>query len=109
MAESFTCSTVVYVLMFPDYAANFTATFMCYIHCVYSGSTLDGCTYSCATWSERTLPLVAASHVTVFKGTGLVHTAPAHGAEDFQVALQHQLPMVTNWCSEFVLSVHSLV
>ena len=42
------------------------------------------------------LPLVAASHVTVAKGTGLVHTAPAHGAEDFQVALRHRLPMVTN-------------
>jgi len=49
------------------------------------------------------LPLVAASHVTVAKGTGLVHTAPAHGAEDFQVALQRQLPMVTSSCNEFVL------
>jgi len=70
---------------------------------VYLGSALDGCTYSCPTWSEGMLPLVAASHVTVAKGTGLVHTAPAHGAEDFQVALQRQLPMVTSSCNEFVL------
>ncbi|KAK2161356.1 hypothetical protein LSH36_118g05020 [Paralvinella palmiformis] len=36
-------------------------------------------------------PLLPASHVTEEKGTGLVHTAPAHGQEDFQVATHHQL------------------
>jgi len=68
-----------------------------------SGSALDGCTYTCSTWSDRTLPLLAGSHVTVAKGTGLVHTAPAHGTEDFQVALKHRLPMVTYFCLERVI------
>jgi len=72
--------------------------------CHLLGSALNGCTYFCPTWSEQTLPLVAASHVTVAKGTGLVHTAPAHGAEDFQVALWRQLPMVTNLHTEFWLT-----
>jgi len=39
-------------------------------------------------------PLLPASHVTEEKGTGLVHTAPAHGQEDFQVATHHQLNVV---------------
>ena len=38
--------------------------------------------------------LLEANHVTAEKGTGLVHTAPAHGVEDFQIALEHGLPMV---------------
>ncbi|XP_048353464.1 isoleucine--tRNA ligase, mitochondrial isoform X1 [Sphaerodactylus townsendi] len=38
-------------------------------------------------------PLLPANHVTMSKGTGLVHTAPAHGMEDYSVASQHHLPM----------------
>ncbi|XP_055677771.1 isoleucine--tRNA ligase, mitochondrial [Lutzomyia longipalpis] len=33
-----------------------------------------------------------ASHVSAAKGTGLVHTAPAHGFEDFLVGIHHKLP-----------------
>jgi len=40
-------------------------------------------------------PLLDANHVTATKGTGLVHTAPAHGVEDFQVAMKHGLPLVS--------------
>ncbi|KAL8566840.1 hypothetical protein ACOMHN_052238 [Nucella lapillus] len=41
--------------------------------------------------SEKELPFLPGSHVTAGKGTGLVHTAPAHGHDDFHIALQHQL------------------
>lgn len=49
--------------------------------------------------SHPTIPgrqslLLPANHVTISKGTGLVHTAPAHGMEDYSVASHHQLPMV---------------
>ncbi|KAM4693563.1 isoleucine--tRNA ligase, mitochondrial [Discoglossus pictus] len=40
---------------------------------------------------ERTSPLLPANHVTMAKGTGLVHTAPAHGIDDFSVASHHKL------------------
>ncbi|MEX2670535.1 MAG: isoleucine--tRNA ligase [Phycisphaeraceae bacterium] len=40
---------------------------------------------------ERESPLVTATHVTLEDGTGLVHTAPGHGTEDYQVGLQHKL------------------
>lgn len=40
------------------------------------------------------VPLLPANHVTMAKGTGLVHTAPAHGMEDYSVASQFKLPVV---------------
>ncbi|KAF2984882.1 hypothetical protein EK904_013118 [Melospiza melodia maxima] len=48
---------------------------------------------SCAhpTIPGRVSPLLPANHVTMTKGTGLVHTAPAHGMEDYSVASHHQL------------------
>ena len=36
-------------------------------------------------------PLLFADHVTVEEGTGVVHTAPGHGAEDFQVGRRNGL------------------
>ena len=45
--------------------------------------------------SERESPLLPANHVTMTKGTGLVHTAPAHGMEDYSVASQHSLSTVS--------------
>ncbi len=44
-------------------------------------------------FEERTVPIVLAEHVTLDAGTGLVHTAPAHGVEDFQVGVKYQLPL----------------
>ena len=35
------------------------------------------------------VPLMAGDHVTEEAGTGFVHTAPSHGAEDYQVWLAH--------------------
>jgi isoleucyl-tRNA synthetase len=42
---------------------------------------------------ERVVPMVLADHVTVESGTGLVHTAPAHGVEDFEVGMKYGLPL----------------
>jgi len=42
---------------------------------------------------ERIVPMVLADHVTVESGTGLVHTAPAHGVEDFEVGKKYGLPL----------------
>ena len=56
------------------------------------GAELHG--YSCAhPLSGRPVPLLCAAHVTDGAGTGLVHTAPAHGPEDFGVGEAHRLPL----------------
>ncbi len=38
--------------------------------------------------------VVAGEHVTDTDGTGIVHTAPAFGEEDFQMHQKHQLPVL---------------
>jgi isoleucyl-tRNA synthetase len=42
---------------------------------------------------DRIVPVVLGDHVTLDSGTGLVHTAPAHGLEDFAVGLRYKLPV----------------
>jgi isoleucyl-tRNA synthetase len=37
------------------------------------------------------VPFLAGDHVTTDQGTGLVHTAPSHGVEDFELGKQHAL------------------
>ncbi len=44
-------------------------------------------------FADRTVPVIPGEHVTLETGTGLVHTAPAHGVEDYQVGLQYKLPV----------------
>jgi isoleucyl-tRNA synthetase len=41
--------------------------------------------------SENDFKVWFAPHVTLEQGTGLVHTAPGHGAEDYRVGLEHEL------------------
>jgi isoleucyl-tRNA synthetase len=40
---------------------------------------------------DRPSPLFLADHVSTGEGTGVVHTAPGHGAEDFAVGRAHDL------------------
>ncbi len=42
---------------------------------------------------DRAAPIVLADYVTTDSGTGCVHTAPGHGAEDYQTGLKYKLPI----------------
>jgi len=42
---------------------------------------------------DKHVPIVLGEHVTVDSGTGAVHTAPAHGQDDYQMGLLHKLPL----------------
>ncbi len=41
----------------------------------------------------RQVPIVLGEHVTTEAGTGAVHTAPAHGLDDFIVGTKYRLPV----------------
>ncbi|OAV07900.1 isoleucine--tRNA ligase [Moraxella catarrhalis] len=43
--------------------------------------------------SERQVPIITGEHVTADSGTGLVHTAPAHGVDDYIVGNKYNLPV----------------
>lgn len=69
----------------------------------FRGSTLEGtiCRHPFANCSQESsdlaytfeVPLLHAPHVTTEAGTGLVHTAPSHGMEDFLVGKEYNLEM----------------
>ena len=44
---------------------------------------------------DRQVPVILGEHVTTEAGTGAVHTAPGHGAEDFQVGKDYDLPVTS--------------
>jgi isoleucyl-tRNA synthetase len=48
------------------------------------GKDLEGVTYRHPLY-ERVSPVILGDHVTTEDGTGIVHTAPGHGADDFMV------------------------
>ena len=41
---------------------------------------------------ERNVEIICGDHVTLEAGTGLVHTAPAHGLDDYAVGQKYNLP-----------------
>jgi isoleucyl-tRNA synthetase len=43
-------------------------------------------------FNARRVPVICGEHVTLEAGTGLVHTAPAHGLDDYFVGQKYHLP-----------------
>ncbi|MBE3584011.1 MAG: isoleucine--tRNA ligase [Limnochordaceae bacterium] len=43
--------------------------------------------------SEEQSPFILGEHVTLEQGTGVVHTAPGHGLEDYEVGTRYDLPV----------------
>lgn len=56
----------------------------------FKGAVLEGTHYH-HPLTDRTGIFILAPHVTLEQGTGLVHTAPGHGAEDFMIGQQYDL------------------
>uniref|UniRef100_A0A8C7PN53 Isoleucine--tRNA ligase, mitochondrial n=1 Tax=Oncorhynchus mykiss TaxID=8022 RepID=A0A8C7PN53_ONCMY len=57
----------------------------------FTGTELEGGVCQHPTIPKKEVPLLPANFVTMGKGTGLVHTAPAHGMEDYSVASHFKL------------------
>lgn len=59
----------------------------------WTGRELEGVRFH-HPYLERESPLILGEHVTKDSGTGLVHTAPGHGVEDFEVGRIYQLAVI---------------
>jgi len=57
---------------------------------VFKGTELERVEFTHAFYDRVSLGILG-DHVTLEAGTGLVHTAPGHGQEDYQVGLQYGL------------------
>jgi len=56
-----------------------------------TGSALEGLLLQ-HPFMDRQVPIICGEHVTLEAGTGLVHTAPAHGLDDYFVGQKYRLP-----------------
>ena len=60
-----------------------------------AGSDLVGTSYTHPLY-DRTSPVLAGGdYITTESGTGLVHTAPGHGQDDYQTGLKHGLDLLS--------------
>ena len=59
----------------------------------FLGQELESKTYRHPLF-KKVCPLILGEHVTDTDGTGLVHTAPGHGEEDYRVGRQYQLDIL---------------
>ena len=58
----------------------------------YKGSELEGIMLG-HPFYDKEVPIILGEHVTTEAGTGAVHTAPAHGQDDYIVSLKYNLPV----------------
>ena len=58
------------------------------------GKDLEGITADHPFYDRESL-LIVGDHVTLEDGTGLVHTAPGHGEDDFIVCQKYNLPIIS--------------
>ncbi len=61
----------------------------------WKGTQLEGIRCAHPFYSDRESVVVLGEHVTLEQGTGAVHTAPAHGMEDFEVCQAYHVPVVS--------------
>ena len=57
------------------------------------GQKLESFLFNHPFYIEKNVPIILGDHVTTEDGTGLVHTAPAHGLDDYLVGMKYNLPV----------------
>ncbi len=70
---------------------------------VFRGDLLEGIKYK-HIFMNSILPVVGGDHVTLEAGTGLVHTAPGYGVEDFMVGQKYDLGLINGVDDQGVLT-----
>ncbi|MEM1170638.1 MAG: isoleucine--tRNA ligase [Cyanobacteria bacterium P01_H01_bin.35] len=59
------------------------------------GEDLENCTYQHPLFERESKIVIGGDYVTTDSGTGLVHTAPGHGQEDYIVGQRYGLPILS--------------
>lgn len=59
------------------------------------GEELENCTYQHPLFDRESKIVIGGDYVTTESGTGLVHTAPGHGQEDYIVGQRYSLPILS--------------
>lgn len=60
-----------------------------------SGETLEHCQYQHPLFDRHSEVVIGGDYITTESGTGLVHTAPGHGQEDYVVGMRYGLSILS--------------
>lgn len=63
--------------------------------CTLKGEDIIGTTYTHPLYERNSPVLAGGDYITTESGTGLVHTAPGHGQEDYQTGLKNGLDLLS--------------
>jgi isoleucyl-tRNA synthetase len=69
------------------------ATFEYKLIATVKGADIEGLHFTHPFIIDKQVPIILGEHVTVDAGTGLVHTAPVHGVDDFLIGKQYNLDL----------------
>ncbi len=61
---------------------------------VIKGKMLEGILYKHPILDRRSKVLIGGDYINTESGTGLVHTAPGHGLDDFNTGIKYNLPII---------------
>ncbi|ERN42331.1 isoleucyl-tRNA synthetase [Rubidibacter lacunae KORDI 51-2] len=64
------------------------------VETTFPGKALEHCAYKHPLYDRESEVLIGGDYVTTESGTGLVHTAPGHGQEDYAVGRRYGLPVL---------------
>ncbi|MDB9316045.1 isoleucine--tRNA ligase [Spirulina sp. CS-785/01] len=86
-----------YLLVAEDLVASLAEKFgySLTVKTTVKGSELEHCTYKHPLFDRESNILIGGDYITTESGTGLVHTAPGHGQEDFIVGQKYGLPILS--------------
>jgi isoleucyl-tRNA synthetase len=86
-----------HLLVAADLVERLSATFETplTVKATISGKDLEHTTYRHPLFARESAILIGGDYVTTESGTGLVHTAPGHGQEDYLVGQRYGLPILS--------------
>lgn len=86
-----------YVIVAKDLAGQLAETLgtSAIVQAEFKGAALEGCRYRHSLFDRESPVVLGGDYITTESGTGLVHTAPGHGQEDFITGQKYGLPILS--------------
>jgi isoleucyl-tRNA synthetase len=86
-----------YLIVAADLAEQLSGTlgYSLTIKATFTGKDLENSTYKHPLFNRKSPIVIGGDYITTESGTGLVHTAPGHGQEDYIVGQKYGLPILS--------------
>ncbi len=86
-----------YLIVAAELVEKLSATFgqSLTVKATLPGKALEHCQYRHPLFDRESEVLIGGDYITTESGTGLVHTAPGHGQEDYVVGMRYGLPILS--------------